>query len=69
MYRGNRNTSVWFDNDHKGTWQDRDIHSKIAPGMYQTSQTSPSASTRTSLSMQTRNSKPSATTVGVLTDK
>jgi len=36
MYRTLRNTSVWFDNDHKGSWQDKEIHSKLAPGMYQT---------------------------------
>lgn len=70
MYRTSRDTSVWFDNDKKGTWQDRDVNSKIAPGMYQTNMSLPTnQSTRASLSMSSRNTKPSSTTVGVLTDK
>lgn len=69
MYRTSRDTAVWFDNDKKGTWQDRDVNSKIAPGMYQTNHSSPTNSTRHSLSVVSRNSKPSSTTVGVLTDK
>lgn len=71
MYRTSRDTSAWFNNDKKGTWQDRDINSKIAPGMYQTSQTLPGGSPRHSLSIDlSRNStKASSTTVGVLTDK
>ena len=69
MYRSNRNTSVWFDNDHKGTWQDRDGNNKIAPGMYQTSGQPPSTSARTSISLNRNMSKASNATVGVLTDK
>lgn len=34
MYRTARDTSIWFDNDKKGTWMDKDVNSKIAPGMY-----------------------------------
>lgn len=71
MYRSSRDTSKWFDNDHKGTWQDRDVNSKIAPGMYQTCNTSGSvaATARTSVSNSRNPSKASAQTVGVLTDK
>ena len=71
MYRTSRDTSLWLNLDNKGTWQDKDNNSKIATGMYQTSQTSQGHSPRNSLSIDmSRNStKASSTTVGVLTDK
>ena len=70
MYRSSRDTSRWFDNDHKGTWQDKDNCAKIGPGMYQTHNTgSQVATTQASVATHKNLSNTSSANVGVLTDK
>jgi hypothetical protein len=37
MERESRNTSVWLDNDMKGSLLDKSVAKKVAPGSYNTS--------------------------------